>query len=749
MRITLVSTYPPRACGIGTFSRDLRSAMVPADPDVDVDVLAIVRDPHQAQLPEVLSVIRQDVRADYVAAPALLVERGTDVVVIEHEYGIFGGSAGDFLLSLVSGLQVPYVIPLHTVLTTPSAEQAAVLTELCRQAALVTVFTETARRLVVEGGVVAPEKVRVVPHGAPTALLPSSQPAAGSSDKSPLPHLTGRTVLSTFGLISASKGIETVLEALPAVVAAHPDVLYLIAGQTHPEVIRNEGEQYRLSLQRLVRDRGLQRHVQFLDRFLTTEDLAVLLSSTDLYLTPYRAREQIVSGALTFAVVAGCPVVSTSYLYAEDLLTSGAGILVPFDDPAAFAAGILHFLDDPDALAAAAATSRSIGAQLAWPTVGKQMVGVLIQAQRLDRAAEQPAGPLASSPPVRADHLRTLVDDVGIVQHADGTIPYRDSGYCVDDAARLVVVAVGLEGELDDGTFGRMATLGLSFLRHAWVPSVDGLRNFMSYERQWLDEPHLGDHVGRTVWALGTVFAAHPPRAVAVPSLRMLEQLAPMVVRLTSPRAMAFAVIGLTKPPLSTLPAGLAGVLTDLSDRLLQGYLANARPGWWWAEDELTYDNARLPQALILAGHRLSRPDMVAAGVQALDWYWAQCVTPDGDLRLIGHRWRRHDQAVGPASAEGGAEQPVDAAALVECLSEALTVTGRQAYGDQAVRAFEWFLGRNRLGQPLYDFASGGCRDGIEWETVSENEGAESTLAYFQAMLALESVGLQGSLPEP
>ena len=749
MRITLVSTYPPRACGIGTFSRDLRSAMVEADPEVDVDVLAIVRDPHLPHLPEVLSAIRQDVRADYVAAPELLTERGTDIVVIEHEYGIFGGASGEYLLSLVGGLKVPYVITLHTVLSTPSAEQANVLTQLCRRAALVTVFTETARRLVVDGGVVDAAKVRVVPHGAPTALLPGARPRTESPDKAALPRLAGRTVLSTFGLISASKGIETVIEALPAVVERHPDLLYLIAGQTHPEVVRHEGEQYRLSLQRMVRDRSLQRNVQFLDRFLSTEDLAMLLSSTDLYLTPYRAREQIVSGALTFAVVAGCPVVSTGYLYAEDLLTSGAGVLVPFDDPAAFAEGILHFLDDPAGLAAAAAESRRIGAQLAWPIVGKQMVDILVEAERVDRATlEQPAGPVASSPSIRADHLRTLVDDVGIVQHADGTIPVRDSGYCVDDVARLVVVAVGLDRELDDLTFGRMATLGLSFLRHAWAPESDGMRNFMSYDRRWLDEPHLGDHVGRAVWALGTVYGAHPPRAVAVPSRRMLDELAPVVHRLTSPRAMAFAVLGLSRPPLDTLPDALRDLLTDLSDRLLQGYYANAGPGWWWAEDVLTYDNARLPQALIVAGDRLSRPEMVDAGLQALDWYLTQCVTPEGHLQLIGRRWRRRGEEPGTALAEGP-EQPVDAAALVECLSDAMAVTGRHDYGDQAVRAFEWFLGRNRLGQPLYDFASGGCRDGLEWESVSENEGAESTLAYFQALLALESVGLQGSLPEP
>ena len=749
VHITIVSTYPPRACGIGTFSRDIRAAMAQADPAAQIDVLAIVREQHSAPQPDVLGVIRQDIKADYVAAPALLTERGTDVVLIEHEYGIFGGEAGSFLLSLVTELQQPYVVTMHTVLSDPSAEQLGVLTELCRRAALVTVFTETARRMVVDSMVVAPDLVRVVPHGAPTALLPGAHVDGGSAVGNQLPHLSGRTVLSTFGLISASKGIETAIRALPAVVERHPDVLYLVAGQTHPEVIRAEGEQYRLSLQRLVRDLGLQRHVQFLDRFLSTDELAVLLSSTDLYLTPYRSREQIVSGALTFAVVAGCPVVSTGYFYAEDLLGSGAGLVVPFDDPAAFAAGILHFLDDSALLAAAAAETRRVGADLAWPVVGRQIMEVLGEALRLDRpAGPTAAGPLASAPPVRINHIMTLVDDVGIVQHADGVVPDRSSGYCVDDVARLVIVAAGLEPERGDGTFSRMVTLGLSFLRHAFASGSAGMHNFLSYDRRWVDEPHLGDHVGRAVWALGAVVAAHPPRAVVGPSVRLLEQLAPSTAQLRDQRAMAFAVVGLTRPRLSALPPVMRVVLTDLSDRLLHGYLANTAPGWRWAEDELTYDNARLPQALIAAGNRLSRPDMVTAGLQALDWYVEQSTSSGGHLQLVGNHWRRRREQVSSVEMEGP-EQPLDAAAMVECLTEAFTATGAPTYGQQAVRAFEWFLGRNRLGLPLYDFASGGCRDGLQLHSVSENEGAESTLAYFQALLALEAVGLQGSLPEP
>ena len=413
--------------------------------------------------------IRQDVRADYVAVPALLDGRGTDVVLIEHEYGIFGGEAGSYVLSLVrisssrSSSRCTRCCPIPRIGRRRCCASCAVAR------ALVTVFTETARRMIVDSGVASGERVRVVPHGAPPLLLPPAadavvDPRTALDERAPtIAHLEGRTVLSTFGLISAGKGIETAIEALPAIVPLHPDVLYLVAGQTHPEVVKEEGERYRLSLERLVRDHGLERNVQFLDRFLSEEELAFLLSSTDLYLTPYRSREQIVSGALTFAVVAGCPVVSTPYFYAEDLLlASGAGVLVPFDDPAAFAKGVLQLLDHPRELATAAAEGAS---RRGWPGLA---VG-----RRSDRRRAAPGagarqagrevlgpGRVASSPSIRSDHLLTLVDDVGIVQHADGVVPNRASGYCVDDVARLVIVALGLDREPDDRTFSRMVTLG-------------------------------------------------------------------------------------------------------------------------------------------------------------------------------------------------------------------------------------------------------------------------------------------------
>ncbi len=758
MRVAVLSTYPPRPCGIGQFTKDLRSALLGTAEDMAVDIVSIIRETPRTEADEVAVTIRQDVRSDYPAAAQMLNSRGTDVVLLEHEYGIFGGEVGSYVLSFVSELRQPLVVTLHTVLSAPAVRQAETLRALCERATLVTVFTETARRMVVSAHLAPPERVRVVPHGAPSALLPGQNPyrAAATAFTAPLAgvlptgprpaleRLEGRTVLSTFGLISESKGIEVAVRALPAIVARHPGVLYLIAGQTHPEVVKTEGERYRLSLERMVRDLDLVDHVHFVDRFLSDDDLALLLGATDLYLTPYGSREQIVSGALTFAVVAGCPVVSTPYYYAEDLLGSGAGVLVPFNDPDALAGAVLGLLDDPAALAAARAVATAVGGELAWPSVGAQTAKVLTEAIELGTVAAAEEAPIASAPRFRPDHLLTLVDDVGIIQHADGVVPERATGYCVDDVARLVIVAAGLNKSNAGITYSRMLTVGLSFLRYAWVPSVGAMHNLMSYERHWLDAPRTGDHVGRAAWALGVVLATEPPQAIAGPSRRLLTDMLPTLELLYHPRSVAYAAIGLSRPPPEVLGESGQKLLGTFADLLLGCYTDTRREDWRWFADDLTYDNARLPQALIAAGRRLREPSVLAAGVEALEWYADQCRLDTDAVRLIGHKGRRR----GESGAEDGDEQPIEAAALVEALADALAATGDRAHGRRAVRAFEWFLGRNRLGVPVYDFATGGCHDGLGRHTVNDNEGAESTLAFLQALLALDAAGLQASLPQ-
>ena len=382
MRVAIVSTYQPRHCGLAVFSGDLRAALLEADSSLAVDIVSISRgDNSRPHPPEVVATIRQEVASDYRAAAEELGRANVDVVLIEHEYGIFGGNDGHFVLELANQLTVPMVVTLHTVLANPPAERARTLRALCQRAALIMVFTETARRMLGEQGLAEPERVRVVPHGAPDELTQAAwadgvdEDIASSSLQ--LPSLAGRTVLSTFGLISDSKGLELAIRALPSIVASHPEVLYLIAGQTHPEVIHKEGESYRLGLQQLVHDLDLCDHVWFIDRFLSIDELAMLLARTDLYLTPYRSRDQIVSGALTFAVAAGCPVVSTPYFYAEDLLSSGAGRLVPSGDSSELAAAALDLLGSRAKMKAARAEARRVGADLTWSSVGKTTLELL------------------------------------------------------------------------------------------------------------------------------------------------------------------------------------------------------------------------------------------------------------------------------------------------------------------------------------------------------------------------------------
>jgi glycosyltransferase involved in cell wall biosynthesis len=752
MRVGVVSTYPPRACGIGTFSRDLREALLAADAVSAVDLVAIVREADVDQAPEVVTRIQQEQRGDYAAAARVLERRGDDVVVIQHEYGIFGGHEGAHILSLAAELRQPMVLTLHTVLSAPSVRQAETLRALCDLAALVCVFTETARRMILDARLVSPERVRVVPHGGPTELLPGAA-APNGAVRRPADRPNGRpstaigadrSVLATFGLISPGKGIEVAIAAMPAIVARHPKALYVIAGQTHPEVAKLHGEEYRISLERLARDLDLTDHVVFDDRFLDIDDLSSMLAATTIYLTPYRSREQIVSGALTFAIVAGCPVVSTPYFYAEDLLASGAGVLVPFDDPAALAGAVIDLLDDPAQLERTRAEARSVGSELAWPQVGRQTADVLREALALGPPGGSRQPTPATLPRARASHLLTMVDDVGIVQHADGIVPLRSSGYCTDDVARLAIVALGLGRTTGGEAYHRILARSLGFLRHAWSAEQRGMRNFMSYDRRWLDEPHGGDHFGRAAWAVGEIVAAEPVPALLEPSLILLREMLPALAEQRWPRSMAFAALGLARADPELVGGDATDVLRDLAGRLADVQRANATPEWYWAEEALVYDNARLPQALIAAGTRLEDDEMVREGLRSLEWYAGELAIDGPYLQLVGHRGRRR----GTPRTGTGDEQPLDAAALVEAEVEAYVATGDEHHARHAVRAFEWFLGRNRLRLSVYDFATGGCHDGLGESDVNGNEGAESTLAYLQALLVLDARGLQATLPE-
>jgi glycosyltransferase involved in cell wall biosynthesis len=736
VRVAIFSTYPPRACGIGTFAFDVRTSLLATPGVKSVGAIAIVDQASSPQRHDVLATVSQAVRGDYVRAARLLGRLDVDVVLLQHEYGIFGGTDGEYVLSFARELTRPLVLTLHTVLSDPTENQREVLTALCEEAERVIVMTETAQRLLLEMKGCAPEKIRVVQHGAPALL--GRRTGNGSAPSRSLDRLRSRFVLSTFGLISPGKGIETAIAALPAIVERHPEVLYLVAGRTHPEVARLTGEEYRLLLERRAVALGVDDHVEFDDRFLSVPELADLLHATDVFLTPYRNPQQIASGALTFAIAAGCAAISTPYLFAKDMLATGAGKLVPFDDVEAIENAVRDYIESPESLAAARAEARRLGADLAWPSIAAETAVVLEEAA-VARPRREPI-PIVELEltSVRTDHLRTLVDDVGIVQHANGVIPSWESGYCVDDVARLAVVALELSGRASDLRWTPVLHRSLAFLQFAAGPEGTGMRNFMGYDRRWLDEPHVGDHVGRTIWALGEILSTAWIPALSRPAQRLLEALVPSLDGNVSLRTAAYATLGLARLDPDRRDHDASLLLARLVEQLAVAYEESADASWKWFEDRLTYDNARLSQALVVGGSALRQPSFAAMGLESLAWLGDECGLGEGMLRLPGHHGRDRDEL---APGEGD-EQPLDAAALVEAELAALVATRDGDHGWRARNAFDWFLGRNRLDRPLYDFATGGCCDGLGETDINANQGAESTLAFHRAQLLLDAAAL-------
>jgi glycosyltransferase involved in cell wall biosynthesis len=752
-RAVIVSTFLPRRCGLATFTSDLRGALASAG--WSVDVYAIDRD-GLSYGPEVVEVVRHDSPDDYRRAAKALAKSGVDIVVFEHEYGIFGGDDGAYVLHMTRELRrlgVPYVVTLHTMLETPTRGQAATLRSLCHGAARVTVFTESARQLAAQTGVADPARLVVMPHGAPPVLREPIDPQALAQY---LDSLGDGPILSTFGLLSAGKGLETVIEALPAIAAECPDVRYVIAGATHPDVIRQEGETYRERLIERANELGVGDNVVFIDAFLADAELAALLARTDVYLTPYLSTQQACSGTLTFALAAGVPAVSTSYRYAVDMLTKGeaqAGVLTSAGDAAQMASAVANLLRDPERLEGLRKAADGIGAQLTWPSVGRHFAELLAAAVPVQRPR---AYPLVLS------HLEGLVDDIGIVQFARHADADTDSGYCVDDVARLAIVAAGLQEDCDLALPAQWLKSSLRFVDAGLTES--GSRNFLDYGGRWLDEPHLGDHLGRAVWSLGVLAGTAGSAEVRDHAHAVLQRCLPAVREVRHLRTVAYAILGLVHVDEPEL-------LTTLTDRLVAAF--EDGPGWHWFEPELTYDNARLPQALLAAGVRLGRPELVKLGLSTLEWYLRQVgMTRDSGavLGLVGNRWRRRAAVrrsagrtrlslrPGPTRStsrlsvdpDEGDEQPLDAAAVVEALAQAWTATGEERYRRLCGRAFLWFYGDNRYSRPLYEPATGACHDGLGRDGVNANCGAESTLAYYQARHAAAAIGgIDVTAPRP
>jgi len=732
-RVVVIGNHLPRQCGIATFTTDLCEALEKVFPECTCAALPVNDTPGGYSYPDrVRFELEQDDLATYRAAADFLNINNIDVVCLQHEYGIFGGVAGSHILALLSDLRMPLVTTLHTVLKEPDKNQRSVLKEIIELSDRVVVMSERGAEFLRDIYGAPAAKIDIIPHGIPD--VPFVDPNFYKDQFG----LEGKKVLLTFGLLSPNKGIENVIEALPAVVQRHPETVYVVVGATHPHVQRRDRESYRLSLQRLARARGVDRHVVFHNRFVSLEELTHCLGAADIYITPYLNPAQIVSGALAYAVGAGKAVISTPYWYAEELLADGRGVLVPFRDPEALASRICELFDDEVQRHSMRKRAYLYTREYTWPKVARAYMRTFVRAREERLRSPRPAftgATLADRPAelpnLNLDHLMRLTDSTGMFQHAVFTVPNYAEGYTTDDNARAVIFSVlAAQGGVTVPGWERY----LAFLWHAFDTESRRFRNFFSYDRRWLDQVGSEDSNGRALWALGTVLGLSDDDGVRGLAARRFEVALPVATEFTSPRAWAFTLLGCHEYLKRFAGDRAAQTIRDvLAGRLMQLYLDNSGPDWPWFENILAYDNARLPQALLLSGAGMRRQDLIDVALKALRWLVEIQRSEEDHFVPIGSNgfYRRGGERA------RFDQQPLEAGAMVTACLEAGRITGDNYWKNAAQRAFEWFLGRNDLRLPLYDPVTGGCRDGLHPDRVNENQGAEATLAFLIALLEM------------
>ncbi len=750
-RIALVASYVPRRCGIATFSNNLAGAICRTvtggdiSPKGNIFVAAMNDSAGPYDYPdEVGLTIEQHRRDAYRDAAEIINTSRIDAVCIQHEYGLFGGEAGEYLLDLVTRLSKPVVTTLHTLLTDPSDKQRAVLGQLCQESRRVVVMAERARLILNQIYGIPDEKIRLIHHGVPDVPLGNTEPFKERFG------LSGRPVILTFGLLSPGKSIEVMLDALAKVVPDCPNVAYIVLGVTHPGIRRESGEQYRLSLETRAIQLGIQKNVLFHNRYVTDDDLKDYLQAADLYVTPYRAKEQITSGTLAYALAAGKPIVSTPYWHAEELLADGRGRLFDFGDSDQLAGHLRELLSDTHTRQTISQAAYQHGRQMTWPQVSQEYVSTITEAATEHGRAVATAGEKRqvlmriSLPEPRLDHLYTMTDDTGMLQHATYATPNRAHGYCTDDNARaLIVAAMAYDMFKDEQMLPRLNTY-LSFLHFASPAGGGRFRNFMSYDRRWFDHEGSDDCQGRTLWALGYLIAHSPGAATTQLAIDLFRGGLAHVDTLTAPRAWALTILGVYH-----YLRGTSGdherraTLDQLADRLHGVFRENASDDWPWFEDVVTYDNGRLPQAMIVAGFTLDRRELVDCGLVVLRWLLDIQTLEDGHLSVIGNRgWF-------PREGEKARfdQQPLEPAALIGACKAAYKVTGDRQWLVDMRTCFEWYVGHNDINLPLVDFKTRGCCDGLAERGLNENQGAESTLSWLLSLLIMHAMQ-NGEPPE-
>ncbi len=736
-KLAFVGNHLPRRCGIATFTSDLSAAVAGVAPKADCQVVAM-NDIGQSHIyPErVRFEIDEAELAGYRRAGQFLNASSVNIVSLQHEYGIFGGEAGSHVITLLRELKMPVVTTLHTILTAPTPEQRGCLEEVIALSERVVVMSSHGRQTLRELHGVFDNVIDVIPHGIPsTTSVPGNKERLGFADK---------RVLLTFGLLSPDKGLEYVIDAMPAILAQHPDAVFVVLGATHPHVRERDGEAYRTSLTAQARRLGVSAHVSFHDRFVTDTELADYLAAADVYVTPYLNPEQSTSGTLARAIAAGKAVVSTPYWHARELLGDSRGVLVPTRDAVALASAVNSLFSDDAKRDALGRRAAELGESMSWPVVAGLYLESFEKAYEQERRTRHSLLPGAIPPPdlpeLNLDHLQRLTDQTGLLQHATYSTPLYAEGYCLDDNARALLLTAFLEGSgtINPRLIRELATRYLAFVAYAFDARRGRFRNFMSYERNFTEDLGSDDSHGHAVWALGATIGRTGDPGRSSLGRDLFKAALPELVKLTSPRAWAYGLLGVAEYlHVFEGDSGVQLVRKDLVDRLVELFNKASAPDWTWFESVVTYSNARLPQALIISGSAMGSEPVTRIGLDSLSWL-VQQQTSDRDLfSPIGSNGF---YARGGPKAEFD-QQPVEAASMVSASLDALRVTRQPIWAENACRAFDWFLGKNHLQRPLYDGATGGCRDGLHADRPNENQGAESTLSFLLALTEMQSSG--------
>jgi len=739
-KIAFLGDYLPRKCGIATFTNDLHYSVAKEFPTIHCSVVSVndVEGGYDYPTEVRFEIAEQDLTS-YLRAADFLNITDVDVICVQHEFGIFGGPAGSHVLALLRELRMPIVTTLHTILREPNAEQRRVMRDLVRLSTRLVVMTEQGRELLQEVNHAPWAKIDLIPHGIP------DMPFSDTDHFKDEFGVAGKQVLLTFGLLSPNKGIEYALRALPDIIREFPDIVYIVLGQTHPNVLRQEGEAYRLSLERLAKDLRVEKHVVFFDRFVELEELMRFIGAADIYLTPYLTEAQTTSGTLACAFGAGKAVVSTPYWHAAELLAAGRGKLVPFRDAKAITAAVVELLRDEPLRNSMRRNAYKMGRDMIWTRVARLYMKSFEQARQdynfighisspIKTLDEQPG----QLPAMKLDHLFRMSDSTGMFQHASFTIPNFAEGYCTDDNARALVLALMLQ-KLGHGSqrLGDQAATYAAFLNHAFDHKRKRFHNFMSFDRRWLEEVGSEDCHGHALWALGLCVSQAGQGSFQMLAAELFEQALPPVAEFTSPRAWAYALIGIDEYLRRLSGDRRANQIREsLSAKLMQRYTDTATDEWQWFEEVVSYANAKLAHAMILSGRCMNNGTMLETGIRTLRWLTKVQTSEAGSFRPVGSNGffpRGKERAIYD-------QQPIEAQATVSACIEAYHATSDAFWVAEAWRAFEWFLGRNDLGLALYDSTTGGCRDGLHVDRLSQNQGAESTLAFLLALAEMESL---------